>query len=58
MTFRLSCGDVMPGCNARFENNDRESLMQDVAVHASVDHGLHTIDAATADTVAAHIRAA
>ena len=24
MTFRLTCGDVMPGCAARFENVDRE----------------------------------
>ena len=26
MTFRLACGDVMPGCSARFESTDRDLL--------------------------------
>ena len=28
MTFKLACGDVMPGCAARFETNDRETLLR------------------------------
>ncbi len=31
MTFKLACGDVMPGCEARFENADRDVLMREVA---------------------------
>jgi predicted small metal-binding protein len=38
--FRLACGDVMPGCPARFENSDREQLMRDVAAHAAQAHGI------------------
>ena len=43
ITFKLACGDVMPGCSARFENTDRDGLMADVAEHAAADHGLTEI---------------
>lgn len=43
MIFRLACGDVMPGCAASFENTDRSALLEEVARHASADHGLHEI---------------
>ena len=38
--FKLACGDVMPGCAARFENPDRGALMAAVASHAAADHGI------------------
>ena len=38
--FKLACGDVMPGCAARFENPDRGALMAAVAAHAAADHGI------------------
>ena len=31
MTFKLACGDVMPGCTAHFESTDRDDLMSQVA---------------------------
>ncbi len=40
MTFKLACGDVMPGCSARFENTDRDQLMAEVGRHAAADHGI------------------
>lgn len=43
MTFRLACGDVMPGCTARFENEDQDALLGEVAAHARRDHGLTTV---------------
>jgi predicted small metal-binding protein len=43
MTFRLVCGDVMPGCSARFESNDRDQLMGQVAAHAADAHGISDI---------------
>ena len=43
MIFKLACGDVMPGCSARFENSDRTDLMDDVARHAADAHGIRTI---------------
>ena len=38
--FKLACGDVMPGCAARFENADRDFVMAQVAEHAARDHGI------------------
>lgn len=41
--FKLACGDVMPGCSARFENADHDQLMAQVAEHAGSAHGLTDI---------------
>jgi signal transduction histidine kinase/predicted small metal-binding protein len=50
MTFRLACGDVMPGCHSRFEDSSRDALLGQVAAHAAADHGITTI---TPDILAA-----
>ncbi|MDO9380515.1 MAG: DUF1059 domain-containing protein [Nocardioidaceae bacterium] len=36
---RFRCGDVVPGCTARFEGSEDEILAQ-VGAHATRDHGL------------------
>lgn len=41
--FKLACGDVMPGCSARFENTDRDEVLAQVAAHARADHGISEI---------------
>lgn len=41
--FKLACGDVMPGCAAKFENTERQQLMGAVAAHARAAHGIHDI---------------
>lgn len=38
--YRLVCGDVMPGCAARFEGTNRALLLAEVARHASRAHGV------------------
>ena len=38
--YRLVCGDVVPGCAARFEGTDRARLIAEVAQHAVRTHGL------------------
>jgi predicted small metal-binding protein len=43
MTFKLACGDVMPGCAARFENDDRGAMLSQVASHAAAAHGIREI---------------
>jgi predicted small metal-binding protein len=43
MTFTLACGDVMPGCSARFEAGSREELLGMVAPHAAEVHGITEI---------------
>jgi predicted small metal-binding protein len=54
MTFKLACGDVMPGCAARFETLDRESLMAQVADHAAA-HGITHITPEVAQAVESRI---
>lgn len=43
MTFKLACGDVMPGCSARFESDDRDRLLVQMASHAASEHGITEI---------------
>jgi predicted small metal-binding protein len=43
MTYKLACGDVMPGCSARFESHDRDQLMDLVGTHAATAHGVTDI---------------
>ena len=50
MTFSIACGDVMPGCPARFEGATEEDVLTQVAAHARDDHGITEI---TPDVLAA-----
>lgn len=40
MKFQLSCGDAVPGCSARFEEDSEERILELVTVHAMQDHGV------------------
>ena len=40
MKFKLFCGDAMPGCSARFEEDSRERILERVADHAREAHGV------------------
>lgn len=41
---KFSCGDVVPGCSAKFERTNEAEIMQAVAEHARTDHGLTSIE--------------
>ena len=43
MKFKLSCGDAVPGCSARFEDESRDRILEQVTVHAREDHGVTDI---------------
>jgi predicted small metal-binding protein len=53
--FKLACGDVMPGCAARFENTDRDQLMAQVAAHAASVHGVNEFTPDLLRTVEAQV---
>ena len=53
--FKIACGDVMPGCAARFENTSREDLLGEVAEHARSEHGIDTITPEIQTQVEQHI---
>jgi predicted small metal-binding protein len=52
----LSCGDVMPGCNAVVEGKDVAEVMAKAAEHAKTAHGLTTIPPEVAAKVQAAIK--
>lgn len=55
MKFRLSCGDAMPGCSARFEDDSRERILEQVAAHAREAHGVRDVTPEMLETIGANI---
>jgi predicted small metal-binding protein len=58
MTFTLACGDVMPGCSARFESTDRDQLLSDIGSHAATVHGITSITPGMLSTIEGKIAVA
>lgn len=56
MKFKLSCGDAVPGCSARFEEDSRELILEKVSAHARNDHGVADVTAEMLEAMAANIR--
>ncbi|MEZ5287350.1 MAG: DUF1059 domain-containing protein [Vicinamibacterales bacterium] len=52
------CGDVVPGCTARFTGTTNEEILASVARHAREDHGLTEVPAELVQRVVACIRPA
>lgn len=40
MKFKLTCGDAVPGCSARFEEDSHELILEQVTMHARDAHGV------------------
>ena len=47
----FACGDVVPGCDARFVCDTDYEILAAVAQHAREDHGLVTVPAELVDAV-------
>jgi predicted small metal-binding protein len=54
----FACGDVIPGCGARFSAADEEGIFAQVAGHAGADHGVTDITPELVQAVRDHIHAA
>lgn len=52
---QFACGDVVPGCDARFVCSTEEELLAQVAAHAAGDHGMTEVPAEVVDEVRSHI---
>ncbi|MGH2901462.1 MAG: DUF1059 domain-containing protein [Solirubrobacteraceae bacterium] len=50
MAYSIACGDVMPGCAARFDAETKDALLAAVAAHAHDEHGIEEV---TPDVLAA-----
>ncbi|RFU21360.1 DUF1059 domain-containing protein [Geodermatophilus marinus] len=51
----FACGDVVPGCSARFTAGDAEGILAQVAGHARDDHGVTEVGPDLVAAVRAHI---
>ena len=51
----FACGDVIPGCSARFTAADEAGIFSQVAGHAAADHGVTAVTAELVAAVRAHI---
>ena len=55
MKFKLACGDAVPGCSARFEDDSRERILERVAVHAREAHGVVDVTPEMLQAIGANI---
>jgi predicted small metal-binding protein len=55
MKYKLSCGDAMPGCSARFEDESRDVILQQVSVHAREAHGVTDVTPEMLEAIGANI---
>ncbi|MGE3960190.1 MAG: DUF1059 domain-containing protein [Dehalococcoidia bacterium] len=54
----FSCGDVVPGCGARFQGDTEDDILAQVARHAAAVHGIAAPDAELVEVVRSKIRVA
>jgi predicted small metal-binding protein len=55
MKYTLSCGDAVPGCSARFEEDSRELVLEQAAAHAREDHGVAEVTPEMLEAIGANI---
>ncbi|MBJ7356243.1 DUF1059 domain-containing protein [Nocardioides sp.] len=55
MKFKLSCGDAVPGCSARFEDESRDAILEQVTRHAREDHGVTDVTPEMLEAIGANI---
>jgi predicted small metal-binding protein len=51
----FACGDVVPGCDARFVCSTDDDLLADVRAHAAEAHGLGVLSAEVERAVRSNI---
>ncbi len=49
------CGALVPGCDAAFEADTEEELLDQIAAHARDEHGMHEVPPEILDTIRATI---
>lgn len=52
----FACGDVVPGCKAKFKARSDEDLLRQVAEHAREGHGIQQVSPELVNAVKQHIR--
>lgn len=54
----FACGDVVPGCSAKFKAPSDDEVLKLVAKHAHEDHGLTEVTPELVKAVREHIHSA
>jgi predicted small metal-binding protein len=54
---QFACGDVVPGCDAKFVCSTDEEILAAVAEHAAGAHGITEVPAELVEQVRGHILA-
>jgi predicted small metal-binding protein len=49
------CGEIVPGCAARFEGESEDEILRQVAVHARDEHALDPVPPEVVDDIRARI---
>ena len=49
------CGTIVPGCETTFQGKSDDEILEQIAVHARDDHGLHEVPPEVVDTIRAAI---
>jgi predicted small metal-binding protein len=53
----FACGDVVPGCDARFMSTTDDEILAEVRAHAATAHGLRELSADVEQAVRSSITA-
>ena len=51
----FSCGELVPGCEARFQGESEDEILRQVATHARDEHGMDEVPPEVVDTIRASI---
>jgi predicted small metal-binding protein len=49
------CGEIVPGCDARFESESEDEILREVRTHARDEHGMPEVPPEVVDQVRARI---
>jgi predicted small metal-binding protein len=49
------CGEIVPGCDARFQGETEDEILQEIAGHARDEHGMDEVPPEVEDQIRASI---
>jgi predicted small metal-binding protein len=51
----FTCGELVPGCTAKFQGESDDEILERVAVHARDEHGMDEVPPEVVDKIVASI---
>ena len=50
------CGELVPGCGAKFESESEDELFEQISAHARDEHGMDEVPPEVVDQIRARIQ--